>query len=290
MFKALTISAAIFLLSSSFGWLPWDAAGNSFSTLMAATLLIVAASLLVSALITVDRRELNSAYSPLIRPLLGCLILLAALVVLKRFTGTVHVGLTLGISALMVSAASLLGVALARGLRRSTELIPVCVVAAWADLCSLTSGPTHVMAEQISAYYSTGQQGMPPLVDELLIKTLVPGSALPVPLFGVTDWIIVAFLSAALVRLELSPGFPLPGFDRGVTVPFKHLHVASLGLWSALVVAHLSGRFVPGLVLICAAVLAWVLIRHPQSRCLSRRELLLTGLFPLLMTLGVTLL
>jgi len=290
MLNALVILVLLPVTGLFLGWLPWAEENSSFATLLAATVMIILASLLVSAWINVEKSSAGGNSSLLWRPLTINLLLLALLIAYGRYDGGVHPVLTVVVSAVMLSSASLLGIVTARGLKHPTELIPVCVVAAWADLCSLTAGPTHAMVGKITEYYSSGQQGTAPLADELLIKVLVPGTALPVPLFGVADWVIVAFLSAGLVRLDLCPGPELPRFFSGSALPFKHLHVAPCALWLSLLSAHLSGRFIPALVPICAIVLLWVLIRYPQSRCLSRRELLLTVLFPLLMTLGVTLL
>lgn len=290
MLNALVILVLLPVTGLFLGWLPWAEENSSFATLLAATVMIILASLLVSAWINVEKSSASAAHSLLWRPLTINLLLLALLLAYHRYDDGVHSVLTVVVSAVMLSSASLLGIVTARGLKHPTELIPVCVVAAWADLCSITAGPTHAMVGKITDYYSSGQQGPAPLADALLIKTLVPGTALPVPLFGVADWIIVAFLSAALVRLKLCPGPELAQFSIGAWLPFKYVHVAPLSLWLALTCAHLSGRFIPALVPICAFVLIWVLVRYPQSRRLSRRELLLTGLFPLLMTLGVTLL
>lgn len=292
MLKALVILVMIFLTGWLWSFVPWGMDNSSLTTLLAATVLIVLASFLVVAWIDVESRVVHGGHLSVVKALLGNLILLVVFVLLRRFSASGSMELTLAVSTLMLSLASLLGVVMARGVKHPSELVPVCVVAAWADLCSLAGGPTRVMVGQISEYYSTGQQGAAPLVDDLLIKTAVAGHRLPVPLFGIADWIIVAFLSAAFIRLNLWPGPQLPRFlsRPDLAVSFKSLHVAPFGLWLALVVAHLSGRFIPGLVPICVIALVWVLVRYPQSRRLSRRELLLTGLFPLLMTLGMTML
>jgi hypothetical protein len=88
--------------------------------------------------------------------------------------------------------------------KRPAEIIPLGVVAALADLFSMLSGPTKHMAEEISTYYVSGMEGIPPFVDSLLIKIPLLGAGTLVPLFGVSDWIIVVFLTAAANKFELN--------------------------------------------------------------------------------------
>ena len=285
--KIVALPVMVFLVSWVTGELPWGNACSSWATLCAAAVLIGMATWLVSHWVVWERDQDKKGRSPLRQALVIHLGVLAGLIVLRRYDANAHTLLILAVSVVLLSTASLLGIALARGVKQPSELIPVCVVAAWADLCSVVAGPTHAMVRPISDYYAGGQQGAPPLADELLIKTLVPGQALPQPLFGVTDWIVVAFLCAALARLELSSGPRVPYFIRCSALSAKHVPVAPLGLYLALFCAHFSGGFLPALVFIGGAVLAWVLSQYPQARRISRRELLLTVLFPLLMTLGI---
>lgn len=286
MIKPITLLIAIPLCSWTYGQLPRTGTNLTLDTLSAAALLLMLATLLVAILFNLQQHDATSR-SPLTLLLLLCLAGAILLIALRRCCPLDNALLTLSISSLLLGAASIFGIFAARGLKRPAELIPVCVVAAWADLCSVSAGPTRGVATSIEQFYRGGRQGPAPLVDDLLIKALLPGIPTPIPLFGVTDWIIVAFLTAILAQLKLTPGPALPLTIAGLPVKPRYLHVAPVGLWLALATAQISGRFVPGLLFICMAVLFWTLFRHPQSRHPTRRELLLTGLFPLLMTIAV---
>jgi hypothetical protein len=284
MIKPITLLIAIPLCSWAYGRLPTLGANPTLDTLLTAALLLILATLLITTLINFSQRDTGKRLPWL---LLLCLVGAALLIALRRCGPLDNVLLTLLISSLLLGAAGIIGIFAARGLKRPAELIPVCVVTAWADLCSISAGPTHGFAASIEEFYLDGRQGPAPLVDDLLIKTLIPGIPTPVPLFGVTDWIIVAFLTATLTQLQLTTGPDLPLTIARLPAKTCTLHVAPLGLWLALATAQVSGHFVPGLLFICMAVLIWTLFRHPQSRHPTRRELLLTGLFPLLMTIAV---
>jgi len=284
MIKPITLLFTIPLCGWAYGQRPIPGVNLTLDTLSTAALLLILATLLTATLIDFEQHDTGKHLSWL---LLLCLAGAALLIALQRCAPLDSVLLPLLISSLLLGAAGVIGIFAARGLKRPAELIPVCVVTAWADLCSISAGPTRGFAASIEEFYHGGRQGPVPLVDDLLIKALIPGIPTPIPLFGVTDWIIVAFLTAALVQLKLTTGPALPLTIVGLPPKICTLHVAPLGLWLALAAAQVSGRFVPGLLFICMAVLIWTLLRHPQSRHPTRRELLLTGLFPLLITIAV---
>jgi len=46
--------------------------------------------------------------------------------------------------------------------------------------------------------------GAPPFVDYLLVKIAMPGFEALMPVFGISDWIIIAFLSAATCKFNMN--------------------------------------------------------------------------------------
>lgn len=166
----------------------------------------------------------------------------------------------LGTAALLTFAMAL-GGAMSHVLKRPSELVPLGVVMGLTDVASLSSGPTRSVSTEVAAYYGGGMSGPPPWVDALLVKTAIPGRAILMPLFGVSDWIIVAFLTAVSVRFGLDDGVPSPGrsafFRKIPPIP-----AAAAGLLAALVLARNLGWFLPALPVVALVYLAVVGIRH----------------------------
>ena len=169
--------------------------------------------------------------------------------------------------------------------KRPSELVPLCVVAALADMFSVFAGPTKQLAQGVATYYETGMKGPPPLADFVLLKIAVPGIQIPMPLFGVSDWIILAFLSLALSRFGLSDN--LTGVGMSVNIERKRLSfyfpVAALGLILAILAAQVMGLFLPALPFVVIFFLTYSLIRYPDIRKLEKKEWLLLAGFSLVM-------
>ncbi|WP_300672529.1 hypothetical protein [Desulfoluna sp.] len=195
-----------------------------------------------------------------------------------------------GVPAIVFSAnlllmAGLVGRWLASGIRRPSELLPVCAVVCAADLVSFFKGPTGAMADGVAAYYAAGMVGPPPWADFLLVKIPVPGISNWVPLFGVTDWAVAACLTDAYRRLSLDrAGARGEGASRGVMNAFPSPAVA--GLLAAIVLAHVTGRFVPGMPMMVLFYLPVLLARSRQARRPRRHEVWLALLFPLVIALA----
>jgi len=186
-------------------------------------------------------------------------------------------------SANLLFAGGLMGCGLASGIRKPSELLPVCAVVCTADVVSFLKGPTGVLAEGVAAYYEAGMAGPPPWADFLLIKIPVPGISGFVPLFGVTDWVVAACLTAASRRLCLDLSLfgerskrGVLGIMAGVTPP-----PAVVGLLAAIVLAYATGRFVPGMPMMVLVYLPLLLARSRQARSPRRKDVWLTFLFPL---------
>jgi hypothetical protein len=179
----------------------------------------------------------------------------------------------------LVVFASLLGSWITAPLKRPAELVPVCVVMVLADMFSVFRGPSREIIESLTVYYETGMVGPPPLADFLLVKITVPGFNHLMPVFGVSDWIIVAFFSAAAVKF----GFRDSIVGRNITEmlskgrPGFYLPISAMGLFIAVQAAHLMNVFLPALPLVVFCFMLFTLIRHPEARRLKRSDWLASG-------------
>jgi hypothetical protein len=197
----------------------------------------------------------------------------------QRFGGGIHPLLAPLVTANLVVLACLIGTWLTDGLRRPAELVPVGVLMALVDAASVLAGPTRRIAESIETYYKGGMAGPLPAGDALLVKAAFWGSDRLLPIFGVSDWIMVAFLTAAALKFDLNDNLAPTSLGamarRGRTALF--FPVAAAGLTLAVWVAQFSGRAVPALPLVAGAHLGWCLLRYPHTRRLSAgdRRLLL---------------
>lgn len=170
--------------------------------------------------------------------------------------------------------ANLLGTWMVKPLRRPAELIILCVVLFLSDLFSLLKGPTRRIIEDLTAYYETGMSGPPPAGDFLLVKTVVPGAYELQPVFGVSDWIVLVFLSAAACKLGVNDnlaGQSLRKMEaRGrISVYFP---VAGAGLLIAVAAAMGFNVFVPALPIVAAVFAAYILVLDPSSRKLQKKD------------------
>ncbi len=173
-------------------------------------------------------------------------------------------------SGLLLYGATVAGAGLSTAVKRIGELVPLCCTAAIADLTSVSFGPTSVMVADISSYYSGGMAGPPPLVDSIILKAGMPGYAVPVPLFGVTDWLLISLLSASLLRLRKSDNL-LPWTSRGGEVAF--FPASALGLYASLVIAWTANVFVPAMVAIVLLFLVLLALRYDVFRKLEKRDI-----------------
>lgn len=181
-------------------------------------------------------------------------------------------------SANLLFGATLLGGVLSSAVKRVGELVPVCLTAAVADAMSVAVGPTRSMAEDLVVYYHKGMEGPPPLVDLIVVKTAVPGSARSFPLFGVTDWILVVLLSAALLRMKKTDNI----FPRAMNWrSWVYVPISALGLYCAVVLAQLTGVFIPAMVFIAAFFVVFLFARYDLQHELKRIDVTYSAMFPL---------
>ncbi|MDF1579208.1 MAG: hypothetical protein P1P74_00335 [Desulfuromonadales bacterium] len=166
-------------------------------------------------------------------------------------------------SGILLLAGTLIGAALARYVNRLWEIVPVCVVMTLADFISWLHGPTAGFAREIKTYYLY-PVGTPPLIDMILVKLAFPGSASLVPVFGISDWIMVVFFAIVARRHGVNDN--LAG-GCGETLARqgqigRYLPVSVVALFVAIILAQLSGGFIPALPLIALTMLLWYGVRY----------------------------
>lgn len=170
--------------------------------------------------------------------------------------------------------------------KRPVDIVPLCVVVAFSDLFSVFAGPTKYLAESISVYYEGGMQGTPPFVDYILVKIALPGIDTLMPVFGVSDWIIIAFLSAVACKFQMNDNLTGKALCRMKKKPgFLFFPVASSGLMISIVVAQTTNFFIPALPFVVFVFLSFMMIKYPAMRKLTKTELIPMAAFSGLMIL-----
>ncbi len=173
--------------------------------------------------------------------------------------------------------ASLIGAALSSAIKRPGELVPVCITAAIADLISVMKGPSKSMVKDITAYYDQGMEGAPPFIDFILIKVGIPGYEIPVPLFGVTDWILLVLLSSALIRLQMNDNLLASSTHKRNRI---YLPVSAVALFVGLVFAQVTQQFIPAMVFIALFFLVYLIVKIKVHKSLHRVDIIYSLVFP----------
>ena len=261
--------------------LPDNGLLSRFTIPLSVLFLIVSASLTTAFFMVYEERSMEEA--PKIRYflLLFTVILGAGLFFFVRKTGrTDNIIFIIGTVNLVVFA-SILGTWIVAPLKRPAELVPVCLVMSLTDLYSVLGGPTKEMVEEVKTYYTGGMEGQTPAVDFLIVKTAVPNLENLLPVFGVSDWIVVAFLSAGAVKFGMNDNL----FGRGLGRMMRerrlsaYFPIASLGLTVAVFSAQFTGVPLPALPIIVLFFLSYVLVRYPRVRMLKTTDWVLALAF-----------
>lgn len=159
--------------------------------------------------------------------------------------------------------ATFVGAALARYVNRLWEIVPICMVMTLADFASWFSGPTADFADQIQEYYLK-PEGPAPLIDMVLVKLAFPGPIGLAPVFGISDWIMVAFFSIVAHRLGINDN--LIGPPHEASAPNgrigRYLPISVVALFVAVMLAQITGQFVPALPVIAVLILIWHAARY----------------------------
>lgn len=161
-------------------------------------------------------------------------------------------------SSLLMFTGTLIGIVLARYVKRLWDLLPLCLVLIMADLSSWAVGPTAEFARAIEDYYQD-PVGSAPLIDMVLVKLSYPGAPGLVPVFGVSDWIMVVFFAALARRFRINDNLlgvpPLTQYPERLCG--RYLPVSVVALFAAIMLAHAGGSFVPALPLIVLVVVLY---------------------------------
>ncbi len=173
-------------------------------------------------------------------------------------------------------------------LKRPAEFIPIGMAVALSDIFSVFSGPTKHFAKNISDYYRDGMAGPAPLVDFFLVKMPLPGNDYFMPVFGITDWVVVALLSAGALRFSLSDNvFSLVGSKKTKAAPRVFFPVAGIGLILSIVAARSFNLYLPALPFIAVVFLTAMAAKYPEIRNLGREELRAMAIVGTLMVLAM---
>lgn len=177
--------------------------------------------------------------------------------------------------------ANLIGALITKPLKRPAELIILCVVLAFSDLFSVLSGPTRAIIKSVTVYYEGGMQGPAPAGDFLLLKCPAPGMETLQPVFGVSDWIIIVFLSAAAFKFNINDNLAGKGLSAmaGERRMAFYLPVAGLGLLTAITAAKLLNVFIPVLPIMALVYIGYILMFYPSARRLKKTDWWLMGGF-----------
>jgi hypothetical protein len=189
-------------------------------------------------------------------------------------TGVIFASLT---TANLLVGATIVGSLLSTAIKRIGELVPVCITAAVADATSVTMGPTKSFATQIASFYEGGRQGPVPLVDFIIIKAVIPGFEIPLPLFGVTDWIFLILLSAALIRLGKTDNILV---IRGNVGRYVFVPITMVALYTGFIIAQLTGIFIPAMVFITSFFLVFLVFQYELHKKIRRVDIVYSCFFP----------
>ncbi|MFO7812590.1 MAG: hypothetical protein R6V21_06450 [Pelovirga sp.] len=160
---------------------------------------------------------------------------------------------------LLLFSGTLVGIILARYVKRLWEVLPLALVMMLADFSSWAVGPTADFARQIEVYYRA-PEGPRPLIDMVLVKLTYPGANGLVPVFGISDWIIVVFFAAVARRYRINDNLIGPGGDPLQTSCGRYLPVSVVALFLAIMLAHAGEIFIPALPLIVLVVVLYYVL------------------------------
>lgn len=184
----------------------------------------------------------------------------------------------------LILFACLLGSYLSQAIRRLPELIPVCSVAFTVDLYSVLQGPSKEIALQIGEFYSGGAKGPVPYADIILMKITNPAVDYLIPVFGVSDWIFVVFLTSTLLKFKVSDsvaGKSTTTIIDTQSVPL-YFPLVSIALLASIFIANILHIFVPALPVIIIVVLPWLMMRNLNLFTMRASDYYLSFIAPIL--------
>jgi hypothetical protein len=166
-------------------------------------------------------------------------------------------------SALLLLVATLTGAAMARYINKLWEIVPVCLVMTLADFASWLYGPTAGFTQVIQQYYQD-PSGPPPLVDMILVKLAFPGAPGLLPAFGISDWIMVVFFAIVAARYEVNDNLLGASGEKQARQGKIgcYLPVSVVALFLAMILAQITGLFIPALPVIALVMMLWYALRY----------------------------
>ncbi len=216
------------------------------------------------------------ARRPVFRSLLiiVCLALGTGLLFWAQGRGSTFFIQTLSTANLLVLAC-LTGPWLTVSLKRPSEIVLLAALVLAIDGISVLAGPTRTISTVLKPFYKGGMKGPVPLSDALIVKAAVPGLPQAIPVFGVSDWIMLVFFAAACARFNIRDNLLGPGLDKLVRRkqpgrPF--LPITGAGLIAAVVTAQILGLFLPALPFMALALILYLTICFPETRHMKLRE------------------
>ncbi|MDQ1268753.1 MAG: hypothetical protein QG618_57 [Thermodesulfobacteriota bacterium] len=205
---------------------------------------------------------------------MGALTLILVILYLPVQAGLKSNFITILSTATLVLFACVAGHWLVIPLKRPAEFIPIGFTVALSDMFSVFMGPTRKFAENISDYYREGMTGPVPVVDFFLVKMPMPGNDYFLPVFGITDWVVVVLLSAGALRFGMNDNlFSLAGSTQKQSKSQAFFPVAAIGLVLSIVAARAMSLYLPALPFIVIVFLIAMAVKYPAVRKLKPEEI-----------------
>lgn len=199
------------------------------------------------------------------------------------YTLNLHAPLARALASLgLVAAALPLGYWIGDRMQRVTNLLPLAVAMSMADIFSVYQGPSHTVSEKITTYHSQladtlralGPQATPdavaqataairaPFEDYIVVHMPVVGTHNTLPVLGIGDFIVLAFLFRAAWVHRLNP---------------RAVFTAGLvSVLLALLISNATSQAIPALPIIAAGTVGYLWVSDARVRKIDRQEAFLS--------------
>ncbi len=169
--------------------------------------------------------------------------------------------------------ACLVGPWLTTALKRPSEIVLIAALVLMIDVISVLAGPTRSISDTLKPFYEGGMKGPAPFSDLLIIKTAIPGLKLAMPVFGLSDWVMLVFFAAACAKFNIRDNLLGEGMDEMIRkrkVRSLFLPISGAGLIAAVIAAQGLGLFLPALPFMALALILYLTIFFPETRRLEQ--------------------
>jgi hypothetical protein len=112
------------------------------------------------------------------------------------------------------------------------------------------------------------------------------------PVFGVSDWVMLVFFAAACMKFNIRDNLLGEGLDEMVRkrrVSGLFLPVTGAGLIIAVIAAQGLGLFLPALPFMALALILYLTARFPETRRLDSRDWIAAAILTMVIGAAVTL-